>query len=834
MKKFLPHIIAVVSFLIISMVYFSPVFDGKELLGEDLESSYTSSKEATTFKETHDEPALWTGSMFSGMPTTMIAGNRTFNVINLFNTPSWWFPVPIVCLFLYLIGFYILLISFRINPWLSLAGAIAFAFCSYNLIILAAGHITKARVIAFIAPLIGSIVFAFRRDKWIGMLLTTLFLALAIGASHVQVLYYTMILLLVFGVSELIYAIKEKRIKELFSTLGLLLVAVIIAVGLNAKSLWTTKEYSEYTMRGKSNGLSEQVDKDSHQEGLNNDYITQWSYGVGETMTLLIPSFNGGASQDKLPISSHTGKKVKEVVGGEVAAEQTLERMSFPLYWGTQPFTSGPVYVGAIICFLFMLGLILVEGKNKWWLLAGAILFMLLSWGKNFMPLTEFFIKYVPMYNMFRAVSMMLLVTTFCMAFLAVLGVDKLFSSKIPDEKKKKALYIAAGITGGLALIFALFPSLAGDFRATNDAMLTQYGYPDWITTTLPLDRKAMLSADAFRSFVFIALAFGLLWSYVSFKKIKTEWIAFALAALFLMDMVPIAKRYLNDDNFTEKRGEMLFSPTPADAEILKDKSHYRVLDMTYDPFNSSRPAYFHKLIGGYSAAKLRRYQEVINYHLVNEISAVRASFGAAQQAQSFEPINKTLEQNGVLNMLNMKYLIFNGGSQPIVNPFANGNVWFVDSIIIAETPDEEMIKLGEINTKTTLIADKEWTRVIPKTAEKDTAAHIELTEYSLNTMKYKSSATTDQVAVFSEIYYEKGWNVFIDGEQVPYFRANYLLRAMRIPAGNHEIEFRFEPQSFFWGKRIDAISSVIFVLLAAGILFFHYRKKKNKEVENS
>jgi hypothetical protein len=278
----------------------------------------------------------------------------------------------------------------------------------------------------------------------------------------------------------------------------------------------------------------------------------------------------------------------------------------------------------------------------------------------------------------------------------------------------------------------------------------------------------------------------------------------------------------------------MLFTPTAADTEILKDKSHYRVLDITYDPFNSSRPAYFHKLIGGYSAAKLRRYQEVINYHLTGEISAIRTSFSAAQQTQSFEPINKTLEQSGVLDMLNMKYLIFSGDAQPIINPFANGNVWFVDSIVIAQTPDEEMTKLGGINTKTTLVADKEWTQLIPQTIEKDTSAHIELTEYSLNTMKYKSSAATDQVAVFSEIYYEKGWNVFIDGEQVSYFRANYLLRAMRIPAGEHEIEFRFEPQSFFWGKRIDAISSVIFVLFAVGILFFHYRKKKNKEVKNS
>lgn len=822
-KNYWPHIIAIVSFIIISFIYFSPFLEGKELIGHDTESWIGMYQEAKTYNETHREPTLWTNSMFGGMPTYQIGIPKQINALSIINFPASVFPRPIFTLLAYLIGFYILLISFRVNPWLSLGCSIAFAFGSYNFIILAVGHNTKALTIAYMAPLIASVIFSFRRNKWIGSALCALFLGLAIGANHLQILYYTLIILIIYGISELIYGVIEKRTKDIFTTIGLLIVAAAIAIGTNATLLLTTKEYSEYTMRGKSNGLSTSLDKDSHQEGLNKDYITQWSNGIDETMTLLIPNYKGGASQEKLSSSSNTANKLREMNVQDV--DNIMQTTPMPTYWGTQPFTSGPVYVGAIVCFLFVLGLFLVDGKNKWWLLAVTILSITLSWGKNFTPLTDFFINHVPMYNMFRAVSMTLVMAAFSMTLMAALALKEIFNQDIDKTKKTKALYISAGIVGGISLIFALLPSFAGNFKAANDQMLTSYGYPDFIVKTLPMDRAALLRSDAFRSFVFIALTFGILWYYIN-KTLKAKFVYITISILFLADMVPIAKRYLNKDNFQEKHIGEYFTPSNADKAILRDHTYYRVLDITVDIFNSSKPAYFHKCIGGYHAAKLRRYQELINTHLSREIANIGASFQSAQKAQSLDPVTQALSQSQVLNMLNMKYLIYNPEAEPLVNHFANGNAWFVNTCYITQTPDEEMLKLGTINTKKELVADKEYSNFIPKQIQIDTTAGITLTSYAPNDLKYQSHSKTNQIAVFSEIYYDKGWNAYIDGLQVPYFRANYLLRALPIKAGTHEIEFRFEPKSYSIGNTIVAISSILLILAIVGAIFYEYKKR--------
>jgi len=822
-KKFLPHIIAILSFIVISFVYFSPVFDGKELVGPDTESWIGMSKEASDYNSNNNDVALWTNSMFAGMPTYQISFKQPDNVLVWINKAIDTFPRVVYTLFLYLIGFYILLLTFRINPWLSMACAIGFAFGSYNFIILAVGHNTKAMAIAYMAPLIGSVIMTFRWKRWLGAALTALFLGLIIQANHLQILYYTLIVLLIFGVVEIVYSIIEKRFMNMLVTLCILLGSAAIAIGLNASNLLTTYEYSNYTMRGKSNGLT--MDKTSSQEGLNSDYITQWSYGIDETMTLLIPNYKGGSSQNKLSGTSNTAMKLRENNVKDV--DTIMENTPMPTYWGKQPGTSGPVYIGAIVCFLFVLGLILVEGKNKWWILSATILSILLAWGKNFMPFTDFFINHVPLYNMFRAVSMTLVIAAFCMALMASLALKEFFNPEVDKQKKTKALYIAAGIVGGITLLFSIIPQIAGDFKAASDSMMTSYGYPDFIAKTLPLDREDLLRSDAFRSFIFIALTGLVLWLYTA-KNLKPKFAFLALGILFLADMMPIAKRYLNDNNFAEKRIGSYFTASPADKFILQDHNpDFRVLDMSVDIFNSSKPAYFHKCIGGYHAAKLRRYQELINQHLDREISNIGSAFKAAQKAQSLNPVTQILSENQVLNMLNMKYLIYNPESEPIVNPFANGNAWFVKTCFIAQNPDEEMLKLGTINTKKELVADKAFSSLVPKTIIPDSSASIFLTSYSPNVMKYESRAKTDQVAVFSEIYYEKGWNAFIDGQKTSYFRANYLLRALPVKAGKHEIEFRFEPQSYRIGNLISMFCSILLVLLLAGVIYLEIKNKK-------
>jgi hypothetical protein len=563
-RNFLPHLVAVLTFLIISFIYFSPVLDGKELVGHDTESWIGMSKEVHDYNANNkDDAALWTNSMFGGMPTYQITLLQPHNILILVNRAIDIFPRVVYTLFLYLIGFYILLLSFRVNPWLSMICAFGFAFGSYNLIILAVGHNTKALAIAYMCPLIGSVVMSFRWKRWLGAVLTAFFLGMAILANHLQILYYTLIILLIFGIVEIIYSIIEKRAKEMLITLAVLLGAAAIAIGLNSTNLLTTYEYSDYTMRGKSNGLT--IDKSSSQKGLNSDYITQWSYGVDETMTLLIPNYKGGetalpnsnpnAYQGNLSKDSRVAYELRQQNINDV--DDIMAKNHFPTYWGTQPGTSGPVYAGAIICFLFVLGLFLVEGKNKWWIVGAVVLSVLLSWGKNFMPFTEFFIKHVPLYNMFRAVSMTLVITTFCMSLMAALALKEFFfNNSISKDEKTNALYISGGIVGGLALIFTLIPSIAGNFISSSDAMYLQSKVlPDFIIKALPIDRAAMLRSDAFRSFVFIALSFGVLLLFLK-KNLKLTIAFSVLGVLFLLDMVPIAKRYLNKENFVEKHGE--------------------------------------------------------------------------------------------------------------------------------------------------------------------------------------------------------------------------------------------------------------------------------------
>jgi hypothetical protein len=823
LTKFAPHIAAFLLFVCISFMYFSPVLEGKQFLGQDTEHWISMAKETVDYNNTHNDVTLWTNSMFGGMPAYQISMNQPYNLIKYVEDMIHIFPNTVYNLILYLIGFYILLLAFRVNPWLSIVGSLAFSFASFNFIIILAGHNSQAITIAYMAPLIGSVFLAFRHERLLGSLLTAFFLSLAVRANHVQILYYTAIILIILAVVELIYSIKDKEITAYLKTSGMLIIAALIAVGMNATSLMTTYDYSKATMRGESNGLT--VDTQNSQHGLNKDYITQWSYGIDETLTLLIPDFKGGASGGSLTPDSETGKKLTSLGAPDVA--KILKENQFPLYWGTQPFTSGPVYIGAIICFLFVLGLFLVDKRTKWWLLSMIGLTLMLAWGRNFMWLTDIFIDHMPLYNKFRTVSMMLVATGFGMTLMAILALKEVFNEKTDKRKLIRPVLISAAIVGGIALIFALIPSLSGDFISPADAQYT--GNNAFLKETLPLDREGLLRGDAFRSLMFVLLSAGLIWLYLK-NYLKQKLVYVLLAILILFDLVPVAKRYLNNDNFQRPRHfETLITPSKADNFILQDKSQFRVLDGTVSIFNDASPSYFHKNIGGYHAAKLRRYQEMINMHIEKEIGRLFAAFGKGTTPAI---IDNTLDSLGVLNMLNMKYLIYSKDAIPLINPHANGNAWFVSNIRIADNANDEMRMVGEINTKKEMVVDKSFASQLPVKLITDTTARIALVKYEPNDLIYTFSSKTDQVVVFSEIYYDKGWNAYINGKLVPYVRANYLLRAMPLKAGKYDIEYKFEPKAYSIGNAIALISSLLLILSILGYAFFQWKKSRKSALK--
>ncbi len=826
-SKILPHVGIIFSFLMLSFLFFPYVLDGKELKSHDTDSWVYSSREAREYNDKHeDDPTLWTNSLFGGMPTFQLTAPPSKNIAQMAqkNLLANVLPTPVYILFLYLVCFYVLLTCLGCNKWLAVIGALACSFTSYNLIIIAAGHVTKAVVIAFVAPLIGSIWLAFRKNRIAGALLTTIFLSLAIANNHVQILYYTIFIVLSLGIVELVYAFKNKQLKVFFQTTGLLFGALILAVGMNATLLYTTFEYSRYTMRGDSNELTPKNENTAKAvSGLDKDYITAWSYGVDESFTLLVPDFKGGASGGTLDAGSETGKELKKM--GVRNVEKVMKDFQLPLYWGTQPFTSGPVYLGAVICFLFILGFCLVDNRTKWWLLPVIILTLMLSWGKNFMPLTDFFIDYVPLYNKFRTVAMILVATTLCMTIVAILGLRAFLKEDANKQKNKRALYIALGISGGLCLIFLLIPSLSGSFVGRSDVQFS--GDYEFLQRTLPVDRENMLRSDAIRSFVFIILSGAVLWLYNEKKRFSMHFIYIALAVFVLADLWTVAKRYMNESNFqNKKKSTAVLLPSEADKFILNDKSTHRVLDITVDIFNDAKPSYFHQNIGGYHAAKLSRYQDLVDYHLASDIQKLLQGLNTAR---TMEEQNSVFSNAHILNMLNMKYLIHDHKSIPIINPEANGNAWLVSSYRVAGNADEEMAILGQINTRNELVVDKRFEGMLTDISNRDTTATIELLSYVPNKLVYSFNSQTSQIAVFSEIFYDKGWNAYINGEKVPYFRADYLLRTMSLKAGNYTIEFKFEPQSFRIGNMITTTCSVIFILSLIGYVVFRIKKGKEK-----
>ena len=815
-RNILINVGIILFFIVLAYVYLFPLLEGKELKMGDLDHHLGMSKELVDYRNETGEEAVWTNAMFGGMPGYMISVIYPNNITNFFaGLPRMLFSIASF-IFLYFIGFYILLSSMKFNRWLSVAGAIAFGLSSYFIIIIGAGHASKANALGFLPIVIAGVLMVFGGKNLPGTILFTIGLSMELLAGHPQITYYGLILLGIYGIIEFVYAIKDKELMPFLKSVIYLLVGVVIAVGMNFSRLYTSYEYSKETIRGPSELTSNNENKTS---GLDKDYVVQWSYGIDETFTLLIPNFMGGSSLTNPGENSESYKTMRQK--GVQNLRQNIRGVS--MYHGKQPGTAGPVYVGAIIVFLFVLGLFVVKGVYKWWLLSATVISIILSWGGNIMPLTGFLLDHLPLYNKFRAPSMTLVIAQFAMPLLGFIALNNILSGKTEKKVWLNGLKWAALITGGITLLFAVLPGISGDFSNSSDTAR----FPDWLIDSVIEDRKSLLRMDAFRSFVFIALAAGALYLW-NLKKIKTNLFIGVLGVLILFDLWAVDKRYLNDDNFVSKREALNpFPEMPVDKAILQDKNlYYRVLPLQGDAFQDARTSYFHKNVGGYSAAKLRRYQEMIDNHFLPEMQQMIKGLQAGGQPDS------VLNLLPAINMMNTKYIIYDLNSAPLPNPHALGNAWFVNHFKIVASADEEIASVKGIDPVNETIIDKRFSKFVEgKNFQKDESCSIILTEYKPNYLKYSSKASSEQLAVFSEIYYDKGWNAYIDGNKVPHFRVNYILRGLVIPAGEHIVEFKFHPKSYYTGNQISLASSILLILAIAGFAFSEFRKNRKKTV---
>ena len=847
-RKFLPHLIAIGAFLVISLIYFKPLLGGdKQIQQSDIMHYKGTSQEIVDFRKDHNgEEPLWTNSMFGGMPAYQISvryhGNLMQYVDNIFQLGL---PHPVGMVFLYFFGFYILLLCLRINPWIASVGALAYGFSSFFFIILEVGHNTQAHAIAYAAPMLGGIILILRKNYILGAALTTLFTSLELYANHVQITYYFFMIVAAIMVVEFISALKEKRMPDFVKRSAILAVSIGIAVLPNISNLWATYEYGKYTTRGTSDltinerGQSNENNKTS---GLDKDYATQWSYGISETFNLFIPNFKGGASET---IAAHNKNALESISDPQM--RQYAGSMS--AYFGEQMFTMGPVYIGAIMIFLAVLGLFLIKDRIKWALLVITIISVMLAWGHNLMWFTDIFFNYFPGYNKFRAVSMILVIAELTIPLLAVLALQKIYESngttQVSIGKKmvstNRALIIAAAITGGFALLCYLAPDMFNKFQPDGELrqMVAQAKQQDPnaqvaqienayapILEQAEIARKAIFKADAIRTFIFILLAFGALWFYLS-KKINQQLLFAALAIFVLADMWPVAARYLNSSNYVPKvQANNPFPKTKADEFILQDKSlDYRVLKLG-NPFNDASTSYWHKSVGGYHGAKLKRYHELMSFQLDQNMAALMQSLRSGGVSDS--SLNAAFSKTQTLNMLNTKYVIVGDDSPPLVNPLANGNAWFVKNILSVNSANDEILSLSNINTKETAIINTKFNDVLGSFKPQfDADASINLNSYQANKLVYETNTKTDQLAVFSEIYYPKGWVATIDGKETPYVNADFVLRAMVIPAGKHTVEFAFKPAVYVVGEKISMAGSILVLLISFGGMFVAYRKEE-------
>ena len=823
LKRFLPDAMAILVFAVISFAYFYPaVTEGRILSQHDSVAGIGAGQEGKEYLERTGERTRWTNSIFGGMPTYQMAPSydSTDMLKTVENLYHLYLPTYVWYVFVMLLGFYILLRAFNFKVWMAGLGAIIWAFSSYFFIIIAAGHIWKLITLAYIPPTIAGLVLCYRGKYLSGGLVTALFVALQIASNHVQMSYYFLFVMLFMVIAYGVMAYQQKTMPAFLKSTGVLVVAGLLGVCINLSNLYHTYEYSKESMRGKSE-LVKENSANQTASGLERDYITQWSYGIGETFSLLVPNVKGGAS---VPLAANEKAMEK--------ANPMYRNIYNQLgqYWGEQPGTSGPVYVGAFVMFLFVLGLFIVKGPMKWALLGATVLSILLSWGKNFMGFTDFFIDYVPMYNKFRAVSSILVIAEFTIPLLAMLALKEVISTPTIIKERKKDFLISFGLTGGLALLFAIFPQVFFPSYVSTMEMNALQSIPaDQLApllANLEEVRMSLFTSDALRSFFFILIGVNLILAYGIGKLKQTALIA-ALAVLCLVDMWSVNKRYLYDEQFVEKQVQTQgFQPTETDKMILEDESlDYRVLNLASNTFNENNTAYWHKSVGGYHAAKLRRYQEMIEEHISGEMSAL---FKAVSDAEGdMEQLDAS--QFPVVNMLNTKYFIFplqGGQTLPLPNPHAMDNAWFVNEVQYVDNANEEIEAIHGLNPSETAVVDKRFEAVVKPMAS-DSTATIRLVAYEPNNLKYEVDSKTGGTIVFSEIYYP-GWRSSIDGQEVPHGRANYILRAMNVPAGKHEVEFSFDPVSLHVTENIATIALGLLVLAALAMAFLKikaYRK---------
>ncbi|MBF1391380.1 MAG: YfhO family protein [Prevotella histicola] len=828
-KKFLPDVVVIAVFAIISFAYFFvPITQGKILYQHDASAGVGAAQEMTEYQNRTGETTRWTNSIFGGMPTYQMSPSyqSTDGLSQVMNAYHLWLPDNVWFLFAYLLGFYILLRAFDFRQSLAALGSVMWAFSSYFLIIIAAGHLWKVMALAYLPPMIAGVVLAYRGRYLSGFIVTALFTAFEIKANHVQMTYYYLFIILFMVIGYLVKSIREKQLAIFLKATGVLAAAALIGIAINLSSLYHTWQYQKESMRGKS----ELVKKDAANQtssGLDRDYITQWSYGIDETLTLLVPDAKGGAS---VPLSKNATAMAKADPQIQSMIPQLYD--AFPQYFGTQPGTSGPVYVGAFVLFLFILGLFIVKGPMKWALLAATVLSVLLAWGHNFMGFTNFFLDYIPMYAKFRTVASILVIAEFTIPLLAALALKKIVDEPDVLSKQMKFAYISLALTAGVAALIALFPDMMGPFVSEQERQMIgsiqgmDGGTARTILANISDMRAAMVSSDAWRSVIIILIGFALLFAY-KLKKLRADYMIAALLVLCLVDMWQVDKRYLNDEMFVPKsERDMPQQPTATDIEINKDKSlDYRVLNFASNTFNENETSYFHKSIGGYHPAKLRRYQEMIDAYIVPEMQkamqAIAAKGGNMQQVDGVKLFP-------VLNMLNTKYFIFplqGGATMPLKNIYAQGNGWFVDKIDYVADANAEYAEVGKIDVRHEAVADKQFEAVLGQAKANDSTATVKLDKYEPNNLQYTVNSKNGGIVVFSEIYYP-GWKATVDGQSVELGRVNYILRAVNVKPGKHIVVLDFHPTSISTTETIAYISIVILLLAIAGAGYMEWKKK--------
>ncbi|MFT6638682.1 MAG: putative membrane protein YfhO [Flavobacterium sp.] len=800
MKKFqalLPHLAAIIGFVLVSIIYFHPVLKGDKIYQSDIAQYTGMAKEQNDFRKETDSEPYWTNSAFGGMPTYQLGANYPHNYIKKLDSVLRFLPRPADYLFLYFLGFYILLMVLKIDPLKAFFGAVAFGFSTYLIIILGVGHNAKAHAIAYMPMVLAGVLLVFQRRYVVGGILTMIAAALEIQANHFQMTYYLLLLLLIVGSFYAFQFVKEKAFKDLAKIIGVFAIAGLLAIGANATNLLATSEYAKFSTRSKSElSFDAEGKKKESDNAMSYEYITEYSYGKAESLNLLAPRIFGGSNHEDLGEDSEMYKYI--VAQGVPSYEAVNLVKQMPTYWGDQPIVAAPAYIGIIVFFFAVLSFFDEKKKINYILLTGALLSLFLSWGKNFSLLTDFFIDFVPMYNKFRAVSSIQVLLELCMPVLAVLGFYNFF--KIEDDKKWNALWKSGAVTLGV-LVLLLFCKAMFSFSGVNDDYYLQSYGPEFMQA-LKEDRSALYSSDVFRSIMLVLAVFGILYLYI--KKILKPMVSIVLVGILMCgDLFFIAKNYVNKESFVSANEmEVPFQPTNADMQILQDTTHYRVFEVAGNMSNA-RTSYFHSSIGGYHAAKPRRVQQLFDYQIAKN-------------------------NVGVLNMLNVKYIIQSneqGQQFAMNNTFANGNAWFIENVKVVNSSDEEMRALDSLDTKKVAVVNKNNFKIEKKSFIKDSLATIKLVVCKPNHLKYSSNNSNEGFVVFSEMYYKNGWKATIDGKESPIYNVNYVLRGLQVPAGKHTIEFKFEPEVVKTGSTIALMSSIGMILLVIGGLYFEKKK---------